>query len=169
MRKTLLVVLVFCSMISIHQPALALDPGEDTLDVTVNRRFYKDPVVAFRLALFPGFLLHGRGTIYAGRRTEGAILMAGEAISVLAMGLGVWQKAKPETFRKMPGNKDSITVTENTGRKLITYGAIVFGFTWIVDMVYSPHAAKRYNAEHNLRPAFDWDAEEMRLGLSTSF
>ncbi len=169
MRKLLFAVLVFYSMISIHQPALALDPGEDTLDVTLSRHFYKDPVVAFRLALFPGFLLHGRGTIYAGRRTEGAILMTGEALSVLCMFIGVWEKEKPEFFRKVPGNNDSIAVTESSGRRMIVYGAIGFAFTWAIDMAYAPHAAERYNAEHNLSPAFEWDAERMRLGVKTSF
>ncbi len=169
MKRMILVAIILLSFISVSQSVYALDPGEDTLDVTSKRYFYKDPVVAFRLALFPGFLIHGRGTIYAGRRTEGAILMATEAISVICILFGVLEKSQPETFRKLPGNNDSLAVTESSGRRMITYGAIGFAFTWVVDMVYSPHAAARYNAEHNLRPAFEWQSERMRLGIATKF
>ena len=168
-RRLLSALSVVIISISVNSSAFALDPSEDTLDLTITKHFYKDPVVAFRLALFPGFLLHGRGLTYAGDRVQGAVLMAGEAISVLVMGLGILEKESPESFRKFPGNKDDAKIAESSGRRMLAYGAVGFAITWVADMAASPWAAARYNAEHNLEPSWEWRPEGMRLGMTRAF
>ena len=82
------------------------------------------------------------------------------------MVVGLWEKERPDSFQEWPGNKNSVTVAESSGRWLLNYAVIGFVATWAVDMAYAPHAAARYNATHRLSPAMEWDSEGMRVGFS---
>src|SRR5579885_329732 len=69
-----------------------------SLEVNHQNYFYKDPNKAFLLAFFPGLLIHGYGHFYAGDNLTGNVLLTGEVISVLSVGLGALIKSDTTTF-----------------------------------------------------------------------
>jgi len=121
-----------------------------SLEASRSQNFAKDPSRALMLAFFPGLLLHGYGHMYAKDKTIGTTLMAGEIISLAVMGIGAAAKDHPASFQ----NSFLGSNVERGGRNMILYGAILFTLTWIADVAHAPTAARDYNREHNLTPAF---------------
>lgn len=152
--------------------ALAQSASSSLFDLTTSPRIYKDPVVAFKLAFFPGFFIHGRGHIYAQQKTLATALMTVEVISLMAIGLGFWQNNKPNDFADFPGNSGSAVQAQAHGKKLITYGSLIFALGWIVDMAHAPAAADRYNTLYDLKPIVrtgPQGAPEVFVALSRRF
>lgn len=126
------------------------------LETSREIHFYKDPTKAFLLGLFPGILVHGYGHFYAKDKTTGTALLAGEVLSVIAIGLGAAMDANPRDFSG--GIFGSTPQTERAGRDILVGGVILFGVTWLADMVHAPVAAKSYNDEHELSPVARFDS-----------
>ncbi len=122
-----------------------------SLESSRQTRFYKDPSKALLLSLFPGVLIHGYGHLYAKDRLAGTALIAGEVISLAAIGLGAAAREDAEHFTGGIFGGNEATVMR-TGRRMIIYGAMGFGVTWFVDLLHSPTAAKEYNDRYNLQP-----------------
>src|SRR5258708_32572024 len=69
-----------------------------SLETNHQNYFYKDPNKAFLLALFPGLLIHGYGHFYADDNLMGSVLLTGEVVSVVSVGLGALVKSDTNTF-----------------------------------------------------------------------
>src|SRR5579862_4715127 len=69
-----------------------------SLETNHQDYFYKDPNKAFLLAFFPGLLIHGYGHFYADDDLMGNVLLTGEVVSVLSVGLGALIKSDTTTF-----------------------------------------------------------------------
>src|SRR5271157_2251878 len=69
-----------------------------SLETNHQNYFYKDPNKAFLLAFFPGLLIHGYGHFYADDNLMGNVLLTGEVVSVLSIGLGALIKSDTTTF-----------------------------------------------------------------------
>lgn len=163
---TALILFVPCSQ------ALGQSASSSLFDLTTSPRSYKDPVVAFKMAFFPGFFIHGRGHIYAQQKTLATALMTVEVISLMAIGLGFWENNKPNDFANFPGNGGSAVQAQDHGKKLITYGSLIFVLGWIVDMAHAPAAADRYNTLYDLKPivrAGPQGAPEVFMALNRRF
>src|SRR5580693_7700057 len=81
----------------------ALAQNSDTglsgsLETNHQNYFYKDPNKAFLLAFFPGILIHGYGHFYADDNLMGNVLLTGEVVSVVSVGLGALIKSDTNTF-----------------------------------------------------------------------
>jgi len=146
----LLVSIVFLS-VATGVFAQTADTGlSGSLETNHQNYFYKDPNKAFLLAFFPGLLVHGYGHFYANDHLMGDVLLTGEVVSVLSVGLGVLMKSDTTTFSGgLLGNSNSAS---DLGNNLIWGGVIAFTGLWIVDMAHAPAAAADYNDEHGLKP-----------------
>ena len=154
------------------QVGLASAQNADTglsgsLETNHQNYFYKDPNKAFLLALFPGLLIHGYGHFYADDNLMGNVLLTGEVVSVLSVGLGVLVKSDTKTFSGgILGDRNN---ANNVGTNLIWGGIIAFAGFWIVDMAHAPVAAKDYNDEHGLKPITYIDQDRPTLALAYRF
>jgi hypothetical protein len=126
-----------------------------SLESSQNQTFAKEPSRALLLAFFPGLLIHGYGHFYAKDKTIGTTLLGGEIISLAVMGFGLAVKENPEDYNNsfLGGNP------ERRGKDMILYGGLLFGLTWIADIAHAPTAARDYNLEHNLQPAFSFNQD----------
>ena len=124
-----------------------------SLETSRNQAFAKDPSRAFLLALFPGLLIHGYGHFYAKDNSMGTVLLTGEVISIASIGLGAAIQNSPSSFSGSFLGNNAV----RRRKDMVLYGAIFFGLTWIADMAHAPTAAKEYNYEHNLTPAFSFN------------
>jgi len=138
-----------------------------SLSVNRQERFYKDPNKAFLLAFFPGILIHGNGHFYAGDDLMGNVLLTGEVVSVLSIGLGALMKSDPTTFSG--GLLGTPSEADNVGSNLIWGGIIAFAGLWIVDMAHAPTAAKEYNDRYQLKPMVQFDQDHPSLALALRF
>jgi hypothetical protein len=129
--------------------------------------FYKDPNKAFLLAFFPGLLIHGYGHFYAEDHLMGDILLTGEVVSVLSVGLGAIIKSDTKTFSG--GLLGSPTNSNNVASNLIWGGIIGFTVLWVTDMAHAPTAADDFNKEHGLKPVVSFDQDHPSLSLAYSF
>ena len=167
--KTFPAVLAFLFLFQINAAcAQNADTGlSGSLEINHQNYFYKDPNKAFLLALFPGLLIHGYGHFYADDNLMGNVLLTGEVVSVLSVGLGVLVKSDTKTFSGGllgdPGNAGNI------GNNLIWGGIIAFTGLWIVDMAHAPAAAKDYNDEHGLKPIAYINQDRPTLALAYRF
>ena len=139
-----------------------------SLETNHQDYFYKDPNKAFLLAFFPGILIHGYGHFYAGDNLMGNVLLTGEVVSVVSVGLGVLIKSDTTTFSGgilgSPANSSSI------GTNLIWGGIIAFTGLWIIDMAHAPTAASDYDDEHGLKPvAYMGENNNPTLALAYRF
>ena len=114
-----------------------------SLETNHQDYFYKDPNKAFLLAFFPGILIHGYGHFYADDYLMGNVLLTGEVVSVVSVGLGVLIKSDTATFSG--GILGNSTNSSNIGTNLIWGGIIAFTGLWIVDMAHAPTAANDYD------------------------
>jgi hypothetical protein len=121
-----------------------------SLEASRTQNFAKDPSRALMLAFFPGLIIHGYGHMYAKDKTIGTTLLAGEVISLALMGIGAAAQQNPESFQ----NSFLGSNVDRGARNMVIYGAILFTLTWIADVAHAPAAARDYNREHNLVPAF---------------
>jgi hypothetical protein len=138
-----------------------------SLETNHQNYFYKDPNKAFLLAFFPGVLIHGYGHFYADDNMTGNVLLTGEVVSVLSVGLGALIKSDTNTFSG--GILGDPNNSANIGNNLIWGGIIAFTGLWIVDMAHAPTAAKDYNDEHGLKPIAYLDQDHPRLALAYQF
>ncbi len=123
-----------------------------SLETSQNQAFAKEPSRALMLAFFPGILIHGYGHFYAKDKLMGTTLLGGEIISLAVMGFGLAVKENPEDYQNSFLGSNS----ERRGKDMILYGALFFGLTWVADVAHAPTAARNYNIEHNLQPAFSF-------------
>jgi hypothetical protein len=139
-----------------------------SLETNHQDYFYKDPNKAFLLAFFPGILIHGYGHFYADDNLMGNVLLTGEVVSVVSVGLGVLIKSDTTTFSG--GILGSSTNSSSIGTNLIWGGIIAFTGLWIVDMAHAPTAATDYNDEHGLKPiAYMGENNNPTLALAYRF
>lgn len=163
----LLVSVIFFFMISTGR-AQDADTGLSGSLVTNHQNyFYKDPNKAFLLAFFPGLLIHGYGHFYAEDHLMGDILLTGEVVSVLSVGLGAIIKSDTKTFSG--GLLGTPTNSNNVASNLIWGGVIGFTALWITDMAHAPTAADDFNKEHGLKPVAYFDADHPTLALAYQF
>jgi hypothetical protein len=172
-NKFLKITLIFVVMVLISSIiSIAFAENYDTglsgsLETNHQNYFYKDPNKAFLLAFFPGILIHGYGHFYADDNMMGNVLLTGEVVSVLSVGMGALIKSDTNTFSGgLLGDK---TNAANIGNNLIWGGVIAFGALWIVDMAHAPTAAKDYNDEHGLKPIAYFEKERPVLALAYKF
>ncbi len=140
-------------LFSVFSPVFAqnADTGlSGSLEINHQNYFYKDPNKAFLLAFFPGLLIHGYGHFYADDQLMGDVLLTGEVVSVLSVGLGALIKSDTTTFSG--GILGDSNNAGNIGTNLIWGGVIAFTGLWIIDMAHAPTAANDYNLEHGLKP-----------------
>src|SRR5580692_2689558 len=121
-----------------------------SLETNHQDYFYKDPNKAFLLAFFPGILIHGYVHFYADDNLMGNVLLTGEVVSVVSVGLGALIKSDTNTFSG--GILGDSNNANSIGTNLIWGGIIAFTGLWIVDMAHAPTAAKDYDDEHGLKP-----------------
>jgi hypothetical protein len=139
-----------------------------SLETNHQDYFYKDPNKAFLLAFFPGILIHGYGHFYADDNLMGNVLLTGEVVSVVSVGLGLLIKSDTNTFSGgiLGDPSNSATI----GTNLIWGGIIAFTGLWIVDMAHAPTAASDYDDEHGLKPvAYLGDNNRPTLDLAYRF
>lgn len=138
-----------------------------SLEINHQNYFYKDPNKAFLLAFFPGLLIHGYGSFYADDNIMGNVLLTGEVVSVVSIGLGALIKSDTATFSGgilgTPANSNTV------GDNLIWGGVIAFTGLWIIDMAHAPTAAKDFNDDHGLKPVVYLDANRPSLALAYRF
>ena len=162
----LLAVLLFSSVSTLF--AQNSDTGlSGSLETNHQNYFYKDPNKAFLLAFFPGLLIHGYGHFYADDQLMGNVLLTGEVVSVLSVGLGALIKSDTTTFSG--GLLGDSANANNIGNNLIWGGIIFFTGLWIVDMAHAPTAAKDYNDDHGLKPIAYLDQNRPNLALAYRF
>ncbi len=126
---------------------------EDTIKVEkADSIILKDPKKAIFYAFIPGIVVHGSGHFYAGAKTTGWILVAGEIISLplltYAIGVGIGESTNGST-----SNGDAEIVG-------IFAGTLFIG-TWIYDLIGAPLAAQRQNqkllGKKNMGLNFEFD------------
>lgn len=138
-----------------------------SLETNHQNYFYKDPNKAFLLAFFPGLLIHGYGHFYSDDKLMGNVLLTGEVVSVLSVGLGALIKSDTNTFSGgILGNPNNAA---NVGNNLIWGGVIAFGALWIVDMADAPTAAQNYDSEHALKPFVYLNQNHPTIALAYRF
>ena len=152
--------------------SMALGQNSDTglsgsLETNHQNYFYKDPNKAFLLAFFPGLLIHGYGHFYAEDQMMGDVLLTGEVVSVLSVGLGLIIQSDTTTFSG--GLLGNSTNANTIATNMIWGGVIAFGALWIVDMAHAPTAAKDYNDEHGLKPIAYLEKSRPSLALAYRF
>src|SRR6185369_16498426 len=99
-----------------------------SLETNHQNYFYKDPNKAFLLAFFPGLLIHGYGHFYADDNLMGNVLLTGEIVSIVSIGMGALIKSDTNTFSG--GLLGSSSDANNTGTNLIWGGIIAFTGLW---------------------------------------
>ncbi len=159
---------LFFLLSTIHLFAQSSDTGlSGSLETNHQSYFYKDPNKAFLLAFFPGLLIHGYGHFYAEDHLTGDLLLTGEVISVLSVGMGALIKSDTNTFSGgLLGDPNN---AKDVGTNLIWGGVIAFTALWIVDMAHAPTAAKDYDDEHGLKPIAYIDQNRPTLALALRF
>lgn len=163
----LFLAVAFVLSVSIAQAQTADTGLSGSLETNHQNYFYKDPNKAFLLAFFPGLLIHGYGHFYAEDHLMGDVLLTGEVVSVLSVGLGVLIKSDTKTFSG--GILGDSSNAGNVGNNLIWGGIAAFTGLWIVDMAHAPSAAKDYDDEHGLKPIAYMDQDHPTLALAYRF
>lgn len=159
------VVLLFSTSLVLAQNA---DTGlSGSLETNHQDYFYKDPNKAFLLAFFPGLLIHGYGHFYADDNLMGDVLLTGEVVSVLSVGLGALIRSDTTTFSG--GVLGDSNNAGNIGTNLIWGGVIAFTGLWIVDMAHAPTAASDFDDEHGLKPVAYLEQDRPTLALAYRF
>lgn len=130
-----------------------------SLESSRNQSFAKDPSRALLVAFFPGVLIHGYGHFYAKDTVWGTSLLAGEVLSLTAITLGAVMNSHPENFTDSWIGSNA----KNKGRSLAMYGGLLFGLTWLADVLHAPTAAREYNQEHGLQPILSMDTQNRPL------
>jgi hypothetical protein len=94
----------------------------------------KDPNKALLYAIIPGFIVHGAGHFYAGEKTTGWILVAGEALSLslltYSIGVGIGESTNGSTSN---GEAEIIGIFAGT----------LFLGSWVYDLIGAPKAVQR--------------------------
>jgi hypothetical protein len=165
--SSLLLAIVFLLAVSTAS-AQSTDTGlSGSLETNHQSHFYKDPNKAFLLAFFPGLLIHGYGHFYADDPMMGNVLLTGEVVSVVSVGLGALIRSDTRTFSGgllgTPANADRV------GTNLMWGGIIAFTALWIVDMAHAPTAAKDYNDANGLKPITYFEQDRPTLALAYRF
>src|SRR5258708_2957240 len=124
-KPSCLVITFIFLLFSAWASAQNADTGlSGSLETNHQNYFYKDPNKAFLLALFPGLLIHGYGHFYADDNLMGSVLLTGEVVSVVSVGLGALVKSDTNTFSGgILGNPISAI---NTGTNLFWAGVVAF-------------------------------------------
>jgi hypothetical protein len=98
----------------------------------------KDPKMAVFYAIIPGLVVHGAGHFYAGEKTTGWILVAGETLSLAMLtyciGVGIGQSTDGATSN---GSSELVGIV----------GATLFMGTWIYDIIGAPLSVIKENRE----------------------
>jgi hypothetical protein len=100
----------------------------------------KDPNKALLYAIVPGCIVHGTGHFYAGEKTTGWILVAGEALSLslftYSVGVGIGESTNGSTSN---GEAEIIGIFAGT----------LFLGSWIYDLIGAPKAVQRNKKQLN--------------------
>jgi hypothetical protein len=96
------------------------------------------PDVSLRKAAFSGFFIHGAGHFYAKDQNTGFALLSAEIVSLILMGV---------SFSEMVSGNEK-EQSYNVTQTIFYAGLVVFGGTWLYDMIFSQGAVKRYNQEN---------------------
>ncbi|HPD19544.1 MAG TPA: hypothetical protein PLF61_07765 [Candidatus Goldiibacteriota bacterium] len=94
--------------------------------------------VALQKAAFPGFFIHGAGHFYAKDQNTGFTLLSAEILSLILMAV---------SFSEIVSG-DEKNQSYNVQHAIFYSGLVVFGGTWLYDMIFSQGAVKRYNQEN---------------------
>jgi hypothetical protein len=114
-----------------------LTPGPGPVGSIVEPR---DGSVAFKRALWPGFLLHGSGFRYAGDNETFVSLAGGELFGVVIAGFGLSELQSTTDDGEHRG----------TSLGLAVGGGSIFALTWLYDLAFAPGAARDFNAAKGL-------------------
>ena len=117
----------------------------------------KSPSQALGKAFFPGFFIHGYGHKVAGDTDMFMALAGAELFGLLVGGFGAIRQIDPAASQQY----------KDFSMYLLAGGGVFFGLSWLVDIAFANHAAKKFNAEHRLSLAPL--PEGGRLAWSTSF
>lgn len=110
---------------------------EDSIGVgRTNSTKLKNPNKAIFYAVVPGFFVHGAGHFYAGEKTTGWMLVAGEVLSLGMMTYAVGAGFAASMGGAPPSNDDDM---------IGIAGAILFISTWVYDIAGSPVAVQKRN------------------------
>ena len=131
-------------------------PPETGRDPEVTSRATRSPVLATILAVFPGFFVHGLGTIYAGNTSRGSELLQEEGLGVIGLGvgaglgaLGYYENGQADKSR------DAVRVYHRFGEVTSFLGAGLagtFGLVWFFDSwIRDIMEASGHADEHNRR------------------
>ena len=96
----------------------------------------RDPRMAVLYAIMPGMLVHGSGHFYAGEKTTGWVLVAGEVLSLAmltySIGVGIGKSTDGATSN---GSSEVVGVV----------GVALLMGTWIYDVIGAPLAVEKQN------------------------
>jgi hypothetical protein len=126
----------------------------------------RDPRMAALYAIMPGMLVHGSGHFYAGEKTTGWVLVAGEILSLAmltySIGVGIGKSTDGATSN---GSSEVVGVV----------GVALFMGTWIYDVIGAPLAVEKQNRKlhekksANLKFEFDHKYHYARTALIQEF
>jgi hypothetical protein len=97
----------------------------------------------------------------------GNVLLTGEVVSVLSIGLGALIRSDTNTFSG--GLLGSAAEADHIGSNMIWGGIIAFAGLWIIDMAHAPTAAKEYNDRYQLKPVLGLEGGRNGLTLAYRF
>lgn len=133
-----------------------------------------DPGVASALAVFPGIVLHGAGSFYAGRPVTAVALLLLEA-GGLYLGYRGMQDGKVVVVSFNEGTFTGESQLSSQSLGLVLGGVFLFTATWLYDLTAAPQAAqaaqdaarRRSQASLTLSPVIT--ADRVGLVLNQSF
>jgi hypothetical protein len=93
-----------------------------------------------RALLWPGIIVHGSGYRYAGDNDAFVSLAGAEFFGLLVGAFGGYLQAYP----------DGSDTTKSVPQDLVAAGVTIFAVTWIVDIAFSPSAARSLDEQKGL-------------------
>jgi len=124
----------------------------------------KDPKMAVFYAIIPGIVVHGSGHFYAGKTKTGFLLLGAEAAGGLLMFTALGFAIRGPAYEHQL-ETDLLAWT----------GAMLFGGSWIYDVIGSPIAVKKENQKllgrksANLKFEFDHKYDSIKIVLIGQF
>lgn len=98
----------------------------------------KSPLVAFFIALIPGFVIHGLGYTYAGNKKAAVTLGSIELLSIVSFGAGMVLIAVGSITEAVTIGFADTEGNFNLAGTLVIGGIAGFIGTWVIDVIGSP-------------------------------